>query len=62
MEFMEKLFFMGFIILAAATDRARADTIVSGIVFCDQCKDGQVSFFDYPLSGEIPNHRIRDTF
>ncbi|KAL9244873.1 hypothetical protein vseg_018591 [Gypsophila vaccaria] len=26
-------------------------TMVSGTVFCDQCKDGQVSFFDYPLSG-----------
>lgn len=25
--------------------------MVTGSVFCDQCKDGQVSIFDYPLSG-----------
>ncbi|MBA0581074.1 hypothetical protein Gorai_023265 [Gossypium raimondii] len=25
--------------------------MVSGAVFCDQCKDGQRSLFDYPLSG-----------
>nr|CAD1844214.1 unnamed protein product [Ananas comosus var. bracteatus] len=30
---------------------ARADTMVTGTVFCDQCKDGQRSIFDYPLSG-----------
>ncbi|KAJ3679878.1 hypothetical protein LUZ60_016156 [Juncus effusus] len=31
--------------------RVYADTLVTGMVFCDQCKDGQRSFFDYPLSG-----------
>ncbi|GFP89012.1 hypothetical protein PHJA_001044900 [Phtheirospermum japonicum] len=25
--------------------------MVTGTVFCDQCKDGQVSLFDYPLYG-----------
>ncbi|XP_074304444.1 uncharacterized protein LOC141639166 isoform X2 [Silene latifolia] len=25
--------------------------MLSGTVFCDQCKDGQLSVFDYPLSG-----------
>lgn len=25
--------------------------MVTGTVFCDQCKDGQVSIFDYPMSG-----------
>lgn len=25
--------------------------MVSGSVFCDQCKDGQVTLFDYPLTG-----------
>ncbi|WCJ38063.1 Pollen Ole e 1 allergen and extensin family protein [Euphorbia peplus] len=27
------------------------DAMVSGTVFCDQCKDGQRSLFDYPISG-----------
>ncbi|KAJ9560594.1 hypothetical protein OSB04_005754 [Centaurea solstitialis] len=29
----------------------KADTMVSGTVFCDQCKDGQISLLDYPLGG-----------
>jgi hypothetical protein len=33
------------------TLRVNADTIVTGMVFCDQCKDGERSFFDYPLFG-----------
>ncbi|KAL5725742.1 hypothetical protein ACHQM5_008857 [Ranunculus cassubicifolius] len=32
-------------------NQARADSIVTGTVFCDQCKDGKMSLFDYPLSG-----------
>ncbi|CAK9315343.1 unnamed protein product [Citrullus colocynthis] len=25
--------------------------VVTGTVFCDQCKDGQISMFDYPMNG-----------
>jgi ABC-type uncharacterized transport system permease subunit len=39
------LFFIG------GTLRVKADKIVTGMVFCDQCKDGQRSFLDYPLYG-----------
>ncbi|XP_038974579.1 uncharacterized protein LOC120107531 [Phoenix dactylifera] len=31
--------------------RVGADTMVTGSVFCDQCKDGHWSLFDYPLDG-----------
>jgi hypothetical protein len=51
MDWLEKLFFAGFIILAAAIDGAQADALVSGTVFCDQCKDGERSLFDYPVYG-----------
>ncbi|XP_018823750.1 uncharacterized protein LOC108993322 [Juglans regia] len=51
MDLREKLLFTGFFILAAAIDGARADTMVTGSVFCDQCKDGQRSLFDYPIYG-----------
>ncbi|PKA51045.1 hypothetical protein AXF42_Ash007702 [Apostasia shenzhenica] len=27
------------------------DALVTGTVFCDQCKDGSLSFFDYPIYG-----------
>lgn len=54
MDFQEKLFLAAFIILAVAiVDRTEADVMVTGTVFCDQCKDGQVSLFDYPVNGEI---------
>lgn len=55
MDWVEKLLFVGFIILAAAIDGAQADALVTGTVFCDQCKDGERSLFDYPISGEIHN-------
>nr|XP_023906363.1 uncharacterized protein LOC112018092 [Quercus suber]POF18705.1 hypothetical protein CFP56_24933 [Quercus suber] len=51
MDLLEKLFFIGFLILAAAIDGAQSDATVTGIVFCDQCKDGQRSLFDYPIYG-----------
>jgi hypothetical protein len=51
MDWLEKLFFAGFILLAAAIDGAQADALVSGTVFCDQCKDGERSLFDYPVYG-----------
>ncbi|KAH9603019.1 hypothetical protein KSS87_008924 [Heliosperma pusillum] len=37
--------------LAVTIHGVTGGTMVSGTVFCDQCKDGQVSVFDYPLSG-----------
>ncbi|KAI3718329.1 hypothetical protein L6452_19194 [Arctium lappa] len=49
---------MGVVVLVAATivitvnvNVVKADTMVSGTVFCDQCKDGQISLLDYPLGG-----------
>jgi hypothetical protein len=53
MDLLEKLFFISFLILGAAIDGAQSNTMVTGTVFCDQCKDGQRSLFDYPISGEI---------
>jgi hypothetical protein len=28
-----------------------SSTVVAGMVFCDQCKDGARGLFDYPLYG-----------
>ncbi|XXG66145.1 hypothetical protein AAC387_Pa05g3684 [Persea americana] len=39
------------LLLAEGVDKARADGMVTGSVFCDQCKDGQMNLFDYPLNG-----------
>ncbi|KAL9670571.1 hypothetical protein QQ045_008124 [Rhodiola kirilowii] len=36
---------------AAAICTTEATSIVTGTVFCDQCRDGHLSLFDYPLSG-----------
>ena len=36
---------------AAAKATAPASTVVAGMVFCDQCKDGARGLFDYPLYG-----------
>lgn len=41
------ILFIGEILLVSA------DTMVTGMVFCDQCKDGQRSFFDSPLYGTL---------
>ncbi|KAL6494835.1 hypothetical protein OROGR_031635 [Orobanche gracilis] len=53
MDCSQKLCFStAFLILAAAAiDGAFGYATVTGTVFCDQCKDGQVSLFDYPLHG-----------
>lgn len=40
------------VILGVVISGANGDAMVSGVVFCDQCKDGQISLFDYPLSGQ----------
>ncbi|KAL5725734.1 hypothetical protein ACHQM5_008850 [Ranunculus cassubicifolius] len=38
------------LMVLAFLNQARGDSIVTGTVFCDQCKDGKMSLFDYPLS------------
>ncbi|CAM8904596.1 unnamed protein product [Rhodiola kirilowii] len=39
------------IFYAVVVYKANAATTVTGTVFCDQCKDGHLSLFDYPISG-----------
>ncbi|XP_039015082.1 uncharacterized protein LOC120145270 [Hibiscus syriacus] len=51
MDLAQKLLFTAFVIFAAAIDGTQAAAMVSGAVFCDQCRDGERSLFDYPLSG-----------
>ncbi|KAI3409443.1 uncharacterized protein J3R85_019338 [Psidium guajava] len=48
---MQRLLFAALLILASAIDGTLGDAMVSGTVFCDQCKDGQISLFDYPIYG-----------
>ncbi|EEF34102.1 conserved hypothetical protein [Ricinus communis] len=44
--------FLAFLILlSSAIDGIQGNAMVSGTVFCDQCKDGQISLFDYPIYG-----------
>ncbi|XP_051146345.1 uncharacterized protein LOC127261949 [Andrographis paniculata] len=53
-EFMSlspRILFTALVIASAAIDGAFGYALVSGTVFCDQCKDGQISLFDYPLYG-----------
>uniref|UniRef100_A0A0A0LJ27 Pollen Ole e 1 allergen and extensin family protein n=1 Tax=Cucumis sativus TaxID=3659 RepID=A0A0A0LJ27_CUCSA len=45
--FKFKLCFLVASLLSATT--AYGAAIISGTVFCDQCKDGQISFFDFDL-------------
>jgi len=52
MDLQEKLFLAALLILAAAIQETQADTMVTGTVFCDQCKDGQRSLLDYPVNGK----------
>lgn len=51
MDSLHKLLFSAFLVVAVAINGARGDAMVTGAVFCDQCKDGQISLFDYPLYG-----------
>lgn len=52
MDWSHGLLFAALLITAAAIHGAQAYAMVSGAVFCDQCKDGQISLFDYPIYGE----------
>lgn len=49
----ERFLFTAFLIVAAAIHGIQGDALVSGTVFCDRCKDGRVTLFDYPLNGKI---------
>lgn len=51
MDWSQKHYFTAFLIVATAIRGIHGYTMVSGTVFCDQCKDGQISLFDYPLNG-----------
>ncbi|KAJ4826110.1 hypothetical protein Tsubulata_010962 [Turnera subulata] len=51
MDWSQRLLFSVLLILASLIDGTRADASVSGTVFCDQCKDGHVTLFDYPIYG-----------
>ncbi|ESR36854.1 pollen ole e 1 allergen and extensin family protein [Citrus sinensis] len=51
MDWSHGLLFAALLITAAAIHGAQAYAMVSGAVFCDQCKDGQISLFDYPIYG-----------
>ncbi|GLT86109.1 hypothetical protein SLE2022_042710 [Rubroshorea leprosula] len=51
MDWRQRFLFIAFVVLAAAIDGAEAYGMVTGTVFCDKCKDGQISLFDYPLHG-----------
>ena len=51
-----------FIFVGLEFDVVQSGTMVTGAVFCDQCKDGQVSMFDYPLSGKIHSSISISTF
>lgn len=55
MEWSQEIFFTAFLIAAAAIHGVHGYGLITGNVFCDQCKDGQVSLFDYPLNGNIYN-------
>jgi hypothetical protein len=37
--------------VVAAEAAGSSSTVVAGMVFCDQCKDGARGLFDYPLYG-----------
>ncbi|KAK3028673.1 hypothetical protein RJ639_037853 [Escallonia herrerae] len=52
MDWPDKFKITVYLLVAAAAIRGtHGDTMVTGTVFCDQCKDGQVTLFDYPISG-----------
>lgn len=49
------LLFVAFLVLCLATDGVTGYATVTGTVFCDQCKDGERSLFDFPVSGNNNN-------
>ncbi|XP_065867549.1 uncharacterized protein [Euphorbia lathyris] len=51
MNSLQLVLFIFFYFLSSSIDGIQGDAMVSGTVFCDQCKDGQRSLFDYPIYG-----------
>ncbi|ESQ50868.1 hypothetical protein EUTSA_v10022734mg [Eutrema salsugineum] len=45
------LLFVAFLVLCLAVNGVTGYATVTGTVFCDQCKDGERSLFDFPVSG-----------
>lgn len=50
---MAALLLLLVVVAASAAEAAAGSTVVAGMVFCDQCKDGARGLFDYPLYGTI---------
>ncbi|GAB2225229.1 hypothetical protein Droror1_Dr00006020 [Drosera rotundifolia] len=46
-----RILLMAVAIVVVAIGEVRGGAMVTGSVFCDQCKDGRISLFDYPLYG-----------
>ncbi|KAG9442587.1 hypothetical protein H6P81_018441 [Aristolochia fimbriata] len=46
-----KLQVAAFLLLLCAAQKVMGDAMVTGSVICDQCRDGEMTLFDYPLSG-----------
>ncbi|KAK4747753.1 hypothetical protein SAY87_014339 [Trapa incisa] len=51
MDPLPRLLLAVFIVLAASVSGTGGNALVSGSVFCDHCRDGKISMFDYPLGG-----------
>ncbi|CAN8271354.1 unnamed protein product [Cochlearia groenlandica] len=45
------LLFVTFLVLCLTINEVTGYATVTGTVFCDQCKDGERSLFDFPVSG-----------
>nr|VDD28876.1 unnamed protein product [Brassica oleracea] len=45
------ILFVAFLILCLTVNGVTGYATVTGTVFCDQCKDGEKSLFDFPVSG-----------
>ncbi|XP_020587277.1 uncharacterized protein LOC110029362 [Phalaenopsis equestris] len=46
-----RILLLVFLLMKASVITVNGDALVTGSVFCDQCKDGSRGLFDYPLSG-----------
>ncbi|KAJ4876847.1 Pollen Ole e 1 allergen and extensin family protein [Raphanus sativus] len=51
MDSNHNIIFVAFLILCLTVNGVTGYATVTGTVFCDQCKDGEKSLFDFPVSG-----------
>uniref|UniRef100_M4F884 Pollen Ole e 1 allergen and extensin family protein n=1 Tax=Brassica campestris TaxID=3711 RepID=M4F884_BRACM len=51
MDSNHTILFVAFLILCLTVNGVTGYATVTGTVFCDQCKDGEKSLFDFPVSG-----------